>query len=311
MSEQPSYYAIIPANVRYDKRISPNAKLLFGELTALSNKKGFCYAGNEYFAQLYDVHKKTIQQWISDLAGAGFILIEIEDDSVHGKKRKIYIIEATEQKDSQGGSKITPTPTEQNHSESGSEITPGTESKHAEGGSEKLTKNDAQLPVKPNENKELSESERSRIVQLNTTENNNNNDDFSDLSMVLKQHWGKAGNIGYAVLTTVIDLGKKYGRDKLYEAIKIVGEKPPEKRGVGYLKGVLEKRSTNGGSTIGSTVAESDSLIWSFQCSCGGVIDGRVGELNKQRDWKCSKNCERTYTSDAIKKRRSKDARSD
>ena len=31
--EKPNYYAIIPADVRYCKRISANAKLLFAELT--------------------------------------------------------------------------------------------------------------------------------------------------------------------------------------------------------------------------------------------------------------------------------------
>lgn len=41
--EQPNYYAIIPACVRYAK-IKANAKLLYGEITALANKTGECYA---------------------------------------------------------------------------------------------------------------------------------------------------------------------------------------------------------------------------------------------------------------------------
>ena len=28
---KPSYYAVIPADVRYDPRLKPNAKLLYGE----------------------------------------------------------------------------------------------------------------------------------------------------------------------------------------------------------------------------------------------------------------------------------------
>lgn len=39
MTEHRSYYAIIPANVRYDKRLKPNTKLLYGEITAGSVAK--------------------------------------------------------------------------------------------------------------------------------------------------------------------------------------------------------------------------------------------------------------------------------
>lgn len=77
MADHPSYYAIIPANVRYDKRLKPNTKLLYGEITALCNEKGFCWAGNEYFADLYCVNKETISRWISDLIMFGYLNREI------------------------------------------------------------------------------------------------------------------------------------------------------------------------------------------------------------------------------------------
>jgi len=80
MKEKPNYYAIIPANVRYSS-LKPNAKLLYGEITALSNKLGFCFASNTYFADLYGVSKNTISSWISDLKKAGFISVELIKDS--------------------------------------------------------------------------------------------------------------------------------------------------------------------------------------------------------------------------------------
>jgi DNA-binding transcriptional regulator YhcF (GntR family) len=77
MKEKPNYYAIIPAEVRYSN-LKPNAKLLYGEITALSNKTGYCFASNNYFAELYGVSKNTVSRWIADLKRLGFITIEIE-----------------------------------------------------------------------------------------------------------------------------------------------------------------------------------------------------------------------------------------
>ena len=86
---EPNYYANIPANVRYDKQLPPNAKLLYGELTALSNREGFCWAGNDYFSELYDVSTETISRWISALKKGGYI--EVELFKKEGNKRKIAI----------------------------------------------------------------------------------------------------------------------------------------------------------------------------------------------------------------------------
>lgn len=71
--QQKAYYAIIPANVRYDKDLVPNAKLLYGEITALCNEKGYCWATNQYFAELYNVSDRTIKNWISQLTDKGYI----------------------------------------------------------------------------------------------------------------------------------------------------------------------------------------------------------------------------------------------
>lgn len=80
MKDKPNYYAVIPANVRYSN-LKPNAKLLYGEITALSNKTGYCFASNTYFAELYNVSKNTVSRWISDLKKLGFITIQIERNS--------------------------------------------------------------------------------------------------------------------------------------------------------------------------------------------------------------------------------------
>tara|TARA_R100000808_G_C2115057_1_gene127954 strand:- start:380 stop:991 length:612 start_codon:yes stop_codon:yes gene_type:complete len=88
---KPSYYAIIPADVRYSK-LKPNAKLLYGEITALSSKEGYCFATNNYFANLYNVTKNTISLWVSQLHKAGFISVELIKKGEQITERRLGII---------------------------------------------------------------------------------------------------------------------------------------------------------------------------------------------------------------------------
>lgn len=83
-----SYYAVIPATVRYDSSVVPSAKLLYGEITALCNEKGYCWATNDYFSRLYSVSKRTISTWIKSLCDAGYISAEFVLDN-ESKKVKV------------------------------------------------------------------------------------------------------------------------------------------------------------------------------------------------------------------------------
>ena len=92
-SENPGYYAVIPATVRYDKSLPQGAKLLYGEISALCNKKGFCWARNEYFAELYEATERTIIGWIQRLKEAGHITVSFKyfPDSKKIKERYIHL----------------------------------------------------------------------------------------------------------------------------------------------------------------------------------------------------------------------------
>ena len=99
-----NYYAIIPAGVRYSD-IKPNAKLLYGELTALAYKEGYCFASNNYFAELYNVSKNTISLWIKELLTAGFIECEMIYKGKQIIERRLYILPIIETitKNDEGG----------------------------------------------------------------------------------------------------------------------------------------------------------------------------------------------------------------
>ena len=89
--ENPNYYSVIPAKVRYDKELKANEKLLYEEISALSNKNGYCNAKNSYFADLYDVNKKTVSSWITHLKDKGYIEVELIYEDKIIIERRIYI----------------------------------------------------------------------------------------------------------------------------------------------------------------------------------------------------------------------------
>lgn len=91
--ETPSYYSIIPASVRYDNDLRANEKLLYGEITALTNKTGECWASNKYFSELYGVTPRAIQTWLGKLKDKGYIRIDLiyKKDSKEVEKRIICL----------------------------------------------------------------------------------------------------------------------------------------------------------------------------------------------------------------------------
>ena len=73
MKERPNYYAIITADVRYDNRLTPNAKLLYAEISALCNMNGKCTAPTSYFTRLYQVSRISVQKWLKSLEDLDYI----------------------------------------------------------------------------------------------------------------------------------------------------------------------------------------------------------------------------------------------
>jgi hypothetical protein len=62
-----NFYAVITADVLYDKNLSIRQKLLIALINNLSNEKGYCWASNAFFAEILAVEERTIQRDISEL----------------------------------------------------------------------------------------------------------------------------------------------------------------------------------------------------------------------------------------------------
>ena len=182
--EQPSYYSILTANVRYDKELKANEKLLFSEITALSNKSGYCHATNKYFAKLYSKNTSTISDWINHLKQREYLKVVMVKDGKQIKERRLFPIS---------------NPIREN---------PNTPSeKSVEGYSQK---NEYPIRENPKEN----------ITSINNTSKNNMLNDarhtFRDVHNLWEQNWGFPNGIAEQDLT---EWTKKYGADLVMHVI--------------------------------------------------------------------------------------------
>jgi DNA-binding MarR family transcriptional regulator len=88
MQEQSSFFAILPAHVRYDQDLSGDEKVLYAEISALTKKYGFCYASNAYFARVFHVNKRTVVRWLNQLILKGYIIKELDEPF---GRRKLFL----------------------------------------------------------------------------------------------------------------------------------------------------------------------------------------------------------------------------
>lgn len=77
---KPGFWAILPATVRYDSELSSTAKLLYAEISALQEAKGYCFAQNGYFSDVFGVNERTIQRLLRQLEAAGYIRVQVVRD---------------------------------------------------------------------------------------------------------------------------------------------------------------------------------------------------------------------------------------
>ena len=86
---KPSYWAVLPAAVRYDETLRPNAKLLYAEITALTNVRGYCWISNERLGEYFGISPKTVGSLIQQLGERGYIRVELvrnESQAITGRR---------------------------------------------------------------------------------------------------------------------------------------------------------------------------------------------------------------------------------
>ena len=87
-AQKPAYWAVLPAVVRYDPDLPPSAKILYAEISALTDQRGFCFASNDYFRKLFGMSERTLQEQLRALKRRGYI--SISDGDGGAGRRKIY-----------------------------------------------------------------------------------------------------------------------------------------------------------------------------------------------------------------------------
>ncbi len=78
----------IPDKVRYNNELTFFARLIYTDILSLAKKENFCFATNQYFADLYNVSQKTVSISIKELEKEFCISVELTKDS-RGTYRKI------------------------------------------------------------------------------------------------------------------------------------------------------------------------------------------------------------------------------
>ncbi len=86
------HYLNINSDILTDDSIDDGTKLVYAEIIALSQLKGFCYASNRYFANKFSKSISTINRRLSKLEKAGYIKRDsIKNENNVVVERRIYV----------------------------------------------------------------------------------------------------------------------------------------------------------------------------------------------------------------------------
>lgn len=88
----PGYTALLPPRVRYDKELPASAKLLYAEISAMSDVTGFCWASNRYLGALMGLSKRSVSDLVAKLQDQDYIqILVIKSEAGAVEERRIYV----------------------------------------------------------------------------------------------------------------------------------------------------------------------------------------------------------------------------
>lgn len=86
-----AFWSVIPATVLDDMQLPANAKILYGFLSSLMQREGYCWPSNAQLAEAMHCSEDVITRWIAALGKAGHIKIMVEPNrKTGGKIRRIF-----------------------------------------------------------------------------------------------------------------------------------------------------------------------------------------------------------------------------
>ena len=80
---------IMPIKVLSDDNLTFLERLMLLHIISLCKQKGYCWATNNYFGEIYKVSRTTISKSINKLASCNYIKLEYENKNQNNSKRII------------------------------------------------------------------------------------------------------------------------------------------------------------------------------------------------------------------------------
>ena len=88
-----SFWVVIPHSVLSNKNLKDIDKLVYGEISSLTRKDGYCTAHNKHFEEVLNISQKKLWRSLDNLEKQGLIKCEIthEAGSIKGTFRRIKL----------------------------------------------------------------------------------------------------------------------------------------------------------------------------------------------------------------------------